>query len=124
MMKERPNVFVTPNLPDIGTALQDPAWLGETVPPSEIKKMQDTFAKRTPAEAKKANDFYALQARNLKKLYDSGVRIGFGTDSSTGVGWTDHEELSDMVMAGLTPAQVIVAATKTSAEILKLGQLG
>jgi imidazolonepropionase-like amidohydrolase len=40
------------------------------------------------------------------------------------VGWTAHEELSDMVMAGMTPAQVIVAATKTSAGILKLDQLG
>jgi imidazolonepropionase-like amidohydrolase len=124
LMKERPNVFVIPNLPDIGTALQDPAWLSETVPAAEIKKMQDALAGRTPDAVKKANDFYGVQARNLKRLYDSGVRIGFGTDSSTGVGWTDHEELSDMVMAGLTPAQVIVAATKTSAGILKLDQLG
>lgn len=124
LMKERPNVFVMPTLPDIGTALKDPAWLEETVPASEVKKMQDAFANRTPAEVKKANDFYGVQARNLKRLYDAGVRIGFGTDSSTAVGWNDHEELSDMVMAGLTPAQVIVAATKTSAEILKLDQLG
>jgi imidazolonepropionase-like amidohydrolase len=124
MMKERPNVFVIPNLPDIGTALQDPAWLSETVPAAEVKKMQDALASRTPDAVKKANDFYGVQARNLKRLYDAGVRTGFGTDSSTGVGWTDHEELSDMVMAGLTPAQVIVAATKTSAGILKLDQLG
>ncbi len=124
LMKERPNVFVMPNLPDVGTALQDPAWLEETVPAAEVKKMQDAFANRSPDAVKKANDFYAVQARNLKRLYDAGVRIGFGTDSSTGVGWTDHEELSDMVMAGLTPAQVIAAATKTSAGILKLDQLG
>jgi imidazolonepropionase-like amidohydrolase len=124
LIKERPNIFVTPNLPDIGTALQDPAWLTETVPPAEVKKMQDAFANRSPDAVKKANDFFGVQARNLKRLYDAGVRIGFGTDSSTGVGWTDHEELSDMVTAGLTPAQVIVAATKTSAGILKLDQLG
>jgi len=29
-----------------------------------------------------------------------------------------------MVVAGMTPAQVIVAATKTAAEIVKLDQLG
>jgi imidazolonepropionase-like amidohydrolase len=79
---------------------------------------------RSAADAKKANDFYAVQARNLKKLSDAGVRIGFGTDSGVTVGWTAHEELADMVMAGMTPAQVITAATKTSAEILKLDQLG
>ncbi|HEY1758111.1 MAG TPA: amidohydrolase family protein [Bryobacteraceae bacterium] len=124
MMKERPNVFVMPNLPDIGTALKDPAWLSETVPASEVKKMQDAFANRSPDAVKKAQDFFDLQARNLKRLSDAGVRIGFGTDSSTTIGWNDHEELSDMVTAGLTPAQVIVAATKTSAEILKLDQLG
>lgn len=127
LMKEHPNVFVMPNLPDIGTAMQDPEWVkfvGETVPASEITKMQDALAKRTPADVKKANDFFALQARNLKKLYDAGVTIAFGTDSSTTVGWNDHEELVDMVAAGLTPAQVIMAATKTSAEILRLDKLG
>jgi len=35
-----------------------------------------------------------------------------------------HQELTDMVAAGMTPAQVIVAATKTSAELIKLDQLG
>jgi imidazolonepropionase-like amidohydrolase len=127
LMKEHPNVFVLPNLPDIGTAMRDPEWVkfvGETVPAGEIKKMQDALDKRSPADVKKADDFFALQARNLKKLYDAGVKIGFGTDSSTTVGWNDHEELTDMVAAGLTPAQVLVAATKTSAEILKLEGMG
>jgi imidazolonepropionase-like amidohydrolase len=52
------------------------------------------------------------------------VRIGFGTDSGVTVGWTAHEELTDMASAGMTPSQVITAATKTSAEILKMEQLG
>jgi len=124
LIKERPNVFVIPNLPDIGTGLQDPAWLGETVPASEIKKLTDAFQNRSPEDKKKAADFFAVQALNLKKLNDAGVRIGFGTDSGTTVGWTDHEELADMVTAGMTPSQVITAATKTSAEILKMDQLG
>jgi imidazolonepropionase-like amidohydrolase len=124
LIKERPNVFVIPNLPDIGTGLQDPAWLGETVPAPEIKKLTDAFQNRSPEDKKKATDFFAVQARNLKKLSDAGVRIGFGTDSGVTVGWTDHEELADMVTAGMTPSQVITAATKTAAEILKMDQLG
>jgi len=124
LIKARPNVFVIPNLPDIGTGLKDPMWLSETVPASEIKGLTDAFNSRSPADVKKANEFFAVQARNLKKLSDAGVRIGFGTDSGVTVGWTDHEELADMVTAGMTPSQVITAATKTSAEILKFDQLG
>jgi imidazolonepropionase-like amidohydrolase len=32
--------------------------------------------------------------------------------------------MADMVAAGMTPAQVIVAATRTSAEVLRLESLG
>jgi imidazolonepropionase-like amidohydrolase len=57
------------------------------------------------------------------------VRIGVGTDGGgqTGdqfIGWTMHTELENMVAAGMTPAQVLVAATRTSAEILGLEDLG
>lgn len=124
LIKDRPEVFVIPNLPDIGTGLKDPAWLGETVPASEVKRLTDAFNNRSPADAKKAEEFFAVQARNLKKLSDAGVRIGFGTDSGVTVGWPAHEELTDMVAAGMTPAQVLTAATKTAAGILKMDQLG
>src|SRR5262249_16908273 len=50
--------------------------------------------------------------------------IAFGTDSGVSVGWTVHAELADMVTAGMTPAQVLTAATKTSAEVLGLDELG
>ena len=40
------------------------------------------------------------------------------------IGWTMHTELENMVMAGITPAQVLVAATRTSAEILGQDDLG
>ena len=43
LIKDRPSVFVIPNLPDIGTGLQDPAWLAETVPASEIKQADGRF---------------------------------------------------------------------------------
>jgi imidazolonepropionase-like amidohydrolase len=86
--------------------------------------MEDALAKRTPKENQAARDFFGIQARNLAKLNAEGVKIGFGTDSSTEVGWTVHTELADMVTAGMTPAQVIRAATQTAAEIVKLDQLG
>ena len=62
-------------------------------------------------------------------LSAAGVKIGVGTDGGgqTGdqfVGWTMHAELENMVAAGMTPAQVLVAATRNSAEILGLDDLG
>ena len=61
---------------------------------------------------------FALQARNLARLAKEGVTIALGTDGNTPSG--PHGEMEDMVAAGLTPAQVIVAATKTGAEFLRI----
>jgi imidazolonepropionase-like amidohydrolase len=52
------------------------------------------------------------------------VRIAFGTDSSTTIGWAAHQEMTDMAAAGMTPAQVVTAATRTAAELMKLDPLG
>jgi imidazolonepropionase-like amidohydrolase len=123
LMKQHPNVFVIPNLPDRGVA-EDDVWLTETVPAVEVQRAREALAKRTPAQVKQQTDLYAVQARNLAKLNAAGVTIGFGTDAGISVGWPAHAELADMVTAGMTPSQVIVAATRTSAAILKLDQLG
>ena len=40
------------------------------------------------------------------------------------VGWTVHTEVENMVAAGMTPAQVLAAATRIGAEILALDDLG
>ena len=65
-----------------------------------------------------------MQARNLARLNGAGVKIAFGTDAGVSVAWTAHTELADMVAAGMTPAQVLVAATRTSAGVMRLDQLG
>jgi imidazolonepropionase-like amidohydrolase len=124
LFKQHPNVFVIPNLPERETTEADLRFAGESVPAREIKRMRDALAAVKPDIAQKARAFYGVQARNLATLNAAGVRIGFGTDSSAAVGWNAHQELTDMVAAGMTPAQVIVAATKTAAEIVKLDQLG
>jgi imidazolonepropionase-like amidohydrolase len=67
--------------------------------------------------------------RNVAALNAVGVKLGLGTDTGgvTGgqyFGLASLIELELMVKAGLTPAQAIVAATRTSAGILGLDQLG
>jgi imidazolonepropionase-like amidohydrolase len=65
-----------------------------------------------------AQTFYGIQARNLARLNAAGARITLGTDGNRA--WGAHEEMQDMVAAGMTPMQVIVAATRNSAEFLRM----
>jgi imidazolonepropionase-like amidohydrolase len=50
------------------------------------------------------------------------MTIAFGTDGNTP--WAPHVEMEDMVMSGMTPDQVIVAATRNSAQVLGLTDMG
>jgi imidazolonepropionase-like amidohydrolase len=123
LMKAHPNVWVIPNLPE-RAAGDDYAWLADTVPQPEIDRLRTAAVSRTPAAARQARALYDVQARNLKRLSDAGTIIGYGTDAGVSVGWNALTELSDMAAAGMTPAQVLTAATKVSAAILKLDRLG
>ena len=66
--------------------------------------------------------------RNLKLLSDAGVPIAFGTDSGAGVGrfqgYFEHVEMEMMVQAGMTPMQVLVAATGAAARASGLDHVG
>jgi imidazolonepropionase-like amidohydrolase len=124
LIKEHRNVVVIPNLPEREVSEKDFAWIGETVPRESVARMRNALANRRPEATQRARDAFDIQARNLAKLNTTGVRIAYGTDSGTSIGWTAHTELADMVAAGMTPAQVIVAATRTSAALLRLDQLG
>jgi imidazolonepropionase-like amidohydrolase len=116
LMKQRPNVVLVPNLPDRGVT-EDLSWLRDTVPGPELKKLQDAATNRPSVQ-----QAFGIQARNLAKLNAAGVRIALGTDG--GVVWSQHVEMADMVAAGMTPAQVIVAATRNAAELLRLPSVG
>lgn len=116
LFKERPNVMLVPNLPDRGVAV-DMSFISETVPAEEVKRIQDGATDRPPAQ-----QTFGIQARNLAKLNEAGTKIAFGTDGP--VAWAAHVEMADMVAAGMTPAQVIVAATRNSADILGLTDVG
>jgi imidazolonepropionase-like amidohydrolase len=116
LVKARPSLVVNPNLPDRGVAT-DMSWLRDAVPAGELKKLQDASTDRPAAQQS-----FGIQARNLKKLTDAGVKIVLGTDGF--IVWSQHVEMADMVASGMTPAQVIVAATKTAAEFLRLNDTG
>lgn len=116
LLRDRPDVVLVPNLPDPGVAA-DLSWLAGTIPAERLREMQEASTDRPAAQAN-----FAIQARNLARLSAEGARIAFGTDGSAP--WAAHQELADMVTAGMSPADVIVAATRNSAELMRLPDVG
>ena len=116
LFKQHANLVVAPNLPDRGVKT-DMSWLSDSIAADELKKLMEGATDRP--EAQKA---YGIQARNLAKIHAAGVKIVLGTDG--GVPWSHHVEMADMVAAGMTPSDVIVAATKNAAEFLRLDDAG
>ncbi|MGK0297314.1 MAG: imidazolonepropionase-like amidohydrolase [Gammaproteobacteria bacterium] len=116
LFQERPEVFMAPNLPDEGVTI-DMSLLRGVAPDEVMETMQTDYA-GTAAD----REIYQIQARNLAALNEAGVKIAFGTD-----GREMYEvfiEMENMVAAGMTPAEVIVASTRTSAELLRLDDVG
>jgi imidazolonepropionase-like amidohydrolase len=71
--------------------------------------------------------FLETAKKNLKMLADAGVKYGFGTDTGPPgrfPGYFEHWEMELMVEAGLTPMQVLTAATRNAAEFLGAKDLG
>jgi imidazolonepropionase-like amidohydrolase len=81
----------------------------------------------SPASAR-YREALEVASRNLKTLFDAGVPIAMGTDTGPPArfqGYFEHLELERMVAAGLTPEEVLVAATGGAAWCLGLaGKVG
>ena len=116
LVQERPQTVLVPNMGNRGVAT-DLSWLSQTVPAAQLSEMQAAAVDRPAAQAS-----YAIQARNLKRLVEAGMKVAHGSDGRNP--WAPHLEMEDMVAAGMTPAQVIVAATSNSAELLGLTDVG
>jgi len=116
MLKAKPNFVLGPNLPDRGVML-DFSWLSAHLPAEQVATLQAASTDRPEAQA-----FFAIQARNLERMSREGVKIVLGTDGN--VPWGAHLEMADMVATGMTPAQVLVAATRNSAEYMGLADAG
>ena len=116
LVKARPNVVLIPNMPDRGV-VADYSWLKGSLGDAEVAKIQAGATNRPPAQAA-----WGILARNLKKLADAGMTIAVGTDGNTA--WAPHVEMADMVAAGMTPMQVIVAATRNGAAFLRMSETG
>ncbi|HBU57209.1 MAG TPA: hypothetical protein DEB33_05595 [Gemmatimonadetes bacterium] len=118
MWRARPEVVLIPNLPGPGLPAGDMSWTAGTVSAERIAQMEST----PTSFSDQASEAFGIQARNLVRLHQEGIRVAFGTDG--GNSWTAHQELEDMVRAGLSPSDVLVAATSSAAAVMGLDETG
>jgi imidazolonepropionase-like amidohydrolase len=101
----------------------------QTVLPDQIARLQGRFPLRNADERTRSQNAWDRLARGIKRLSEAGVTLGVGTDGGGQqgdqfLGWTMHAELENLVMAGIPPAKVLVAATRTTAQIIGQDDLG
>ncbi len=92
-------------------------WVATLREPSRQEAM------RGSASAQRYKAALVVASRNLKRLSDAGVTIAMGTDTGpTGrfQGYFELMELELMAKAGLTPRQVLAAATRDAARCMKV----
>jgi imidazolonepropionase-like amidohydrolase len=132
------NVYVMPNLsPEWGTYAELPHWLKDGDPLMKLlqesasqpvlDRMRKTYENRNPATLERTRTGYAILQHSLARLAQANAKITLGCD--TGLedhlfGMAEQHELESMVKAGMTPMQVIVAATSRPAEYMKLDKMG
>lgn len=116
LVKQHPNLVLGPNMPDRGVKV-DLSWLRASMSPADFAKLE--AANKDDA---KAHEFWSIQARNLAKMNAAGARIVVGTDGNTP--YAPHVEMEDMVAAGMTPMQVLTAATRNGAQFLRMTDVG
>ncbi len=109
----------------IPTFFKDPFFLREA-DAALMARLQEPERRAAMRASKPAQTYKAqlpVAMRNLKILSDAGVRIAMGTD--TGAlperfqGYFEHLELEMMAEAGLTPTQVLRAATGDAATCMQ-----
>ena len=130
--KDRPNIWMTPALITAWMDTQGggrPAFLDDpelrdTYSSEQIEKYWgDTLKKMTPEVLQRDRDEFALEGRNAMKLRAAGMKIVTGTDTGQNrflIGYFNHLDLESMVAIGMTPSEVIVAATRDAAQVAKV----
>jgi len=114
--EERPEFFDDPFFlaeadPEVIAALEDP-------------QRQASYRGAGPTAYKQA---LQVALRNLKAVSDGGATVAMGTDSGPPArfqGYFEHLELELMAEAGLTPMQILVAATGDAARCLQRDDIG
>ena len=135
------NIWIGVNLGGINRASlmrEDgtPEWLAdplvrETIAPTLVRQREQTYADRKAARGRGAavgGSAQVFDTINTRKLHAAGVMEVLGSDTAGDgnrwIGMMTLLEFDNMVASGFTPMEAIVAATRDSAKVLHLDQLG
>jgi imidazolonepropionase-like amidohydrolase len=116
LIKAKPSFIVDPNLPDRGVHV-DRSWLRNSMTDTEFQKVQ-VDSKDDPKEQQS----FGIQCRNLTRVNKEGIKVALGSDGP--IPWRAHEQIADMAGCGMTPAEVIVAATHNAAALIGITDTG
>ncbi len=117
LVRAHPNLIMIPNLPERGEPT-DLSYLDGHMPANRIAELRAENVSDPALHAA-----FGIQARNLDRLSrETNLRIAMGTDGN--VYWGAHIEMEDMVIAGMSPADVIVAATSNAAAAMGITDAG
>ncbi len=129
------HVLVMPNLTisENGIFSSPPPWLDDPLlrdvaSADWVARVRAGFTNRSPEAVQRAAQTFRMMQRTVAKLQAAGVPIGFGTDDGAVrdhfYAFTAHREMRNMAASGMTPLQVITAATQTTAAFLGLNDVG
>lgn len=98
----------------------DPGEWASFTPPERARENERTAKPLEPIPAYESKRWTIMQ-ENIRRLKAAGIRIGIGTDA--GIGGVYHgpgalREITWLTRLGFTPAEALVAATSTSADII------
>ncbi len=95
---------------------------------AQLQEPQRQEAMRKSPAAQRYKEALPLAKRNLKRALEAGLLVVMGTDAGPTAnrfqGYFEHLEMEMMAEAGLTPAQILRAATGDAARALRLDGLG
>jgi imidazolonepropionase-like amidohydrolase len=114
-----------------GDGTEGPAFIDDPLFRSAISPERIAVLKTTKHDEQAADPMrstyqrmFETDKRNVKKLLDADVRLGFGTDSGGEAnrfflqGWFEHRQMELLRDAGLSPMQIIQTFSKNNSEML------
>lgn len=103
----------------IGMMLERGTFLVPTlVAPTGVIKAAEAGAAIPEASIRKAREVIDTHRDSFRRAVAAGVKVAMGTDSGVTAHGDNLEELALMEAGGMTPADVLVATTRTAAECL------
>lgn len=104
------------------------ARVAETAELGELARSEGLDPERLRAMERRIARQEEVSAANLRAVHEAGVPVALGTDAGNPLtlpGASVHAELEALAAAGLTPAEVLVAATRGGARAMgALGETG